>query len=765
MDFDVNVHDATSVLPLCREELFSELVHRRLYGDITQVWHHPGHIFITTNDGHKLFTFDCKPVTHQHAFDSGTLDLSNIPSPIINIFMAADNIAIIVCRSSHTYLFKFENDSTWSRLVELNISSSSDPCELMSATYAPKSRSLIWCEKQQTSTSPTELSEMPSSPYTYRVCKKTFPAGFVNLNSSKGKESDIILHNCPPFDLETMTDDVVFLTTRYNKDQVTVYATFSCKHYSLTLYIGNETVDKPLSSFLGPSDFQEMAMTQLSTLIKLEPGGGDLGVQTDRSNKQAAALSSSGQLEIFTYSKVPGEPRAWKITRNVVDLSRAMEKLPVVEKRQWFLCRACLGLVCQEKLYIIPLKDQSVHCAYDGLSSPQDVITSNSPAYLAWILTSSSLVLLQSSDSKKKKETAGENLPEDNLLQTGILRLAHLHQQRLDVYDSEMTQEIHKLRETWSSGNMAQNHSQLAQTVSPLLEEYWKLEKLSQSLMDMKQPSPSSEGRNTEKFIQDLMANDGEGKTGRHAKLVWLSQVYPQGLLDYLCQGITIDKDELVESEIASWQALLGQDGGDLTNFEFVCRLLFLLHPHKLFNFVKCAESASEHSVGVSAFVRKKHSLMYYKAACDCLPETKSSCDPQAAEVARTKLILASGAENSVEQALKELMRHQLWAEAVTLLKEQSHNEDTLPTYLYITLKAMAQGQVLSDYVGDLVSIMPSWKSLVSFAAVAAQNPEVRQQQLSLSAASVFSQGSTSVPFGLVKPFLIDLIVKMDAQQ
>ena len=33
--------------------------------------------------------------------------------------------------------------------------------------------------------------------------------------------------------------------------------------------------------------------------------------------------------------------------------------------------------------------------------------------------------------------------------------------------------------------------------------------------------------------------------------------------------------------------------------------------------------------------------LVFYKAACDCLPDTKFSTDPLAAQLARTKLILA----------------------------------------------------------------------------------------------------------------------------
>lgn len=52
-------------------QLITDVLHKRLYGDISDVWQHQGHIFVTTDEGRKLFTFDCKPL-NRHRVSSNT---------------------------------------------------------------------------------------------------------------------------------------------------------------------------------------------------------------------------------------------------------------------------------------------------------------------------------------------------------------------------------------------------------------------------------------------------------------------------------------------------------------------------------------------------------------------------------------------------------------------------------------------------------------------------------------------------------------------
>lgn len=754
MNFDLNVCDALSILPLCREEIFSEVVHSQIYGHIYHIWQHPGHLFIAVNDGHRLFTFDCKPVTQQHAFDSGNLDISSLPSPINNIFMTSDDTVAIVCNSGHIYPCKFEKDSSWTRLTDYDLCSAPGS-EVLSVSYSTSAKCLVWCEKLLTSASSQKADVQSAVPYVYRICKQILNAG---------SEVDVILYNCPPFEIDALTEDLLFFTSRYDKDQVTVHAVYNCKNHSLNLYIGEKNIEKPLSSYLFATDFQEMAKSCLSNLVKCKTGTGDLGVRADCFNKKVVVFSSTGELECFSCVKEKGDTCSWKVRKKTYNLSQHINKFLRVEKCQWFFSRGCLGFIYQEKIYIIELNGNTMSCARDELQETQIAVPSHSPAFLAWILTSSGLWSLQSSEKKNnKQEMLKGNLSEEHMISTDIIHLANLHEKKLTEYESKVVSELNYLKENWSKKGLS--HSQLAQSVEPYLNEYWKLESISDSLLDIKRPLQEDKDSITKTFIKDFMQSNGDSRAMKHAKLVWLSQIEPRLLLEFLCQGITIQNEEVKESELIKWQTLLGLEGGDMTNFEFVCRLLFLLHPEKLFPFVKCAESASEQSVGVSAFVRKKHSLVFYKAACDCLPETKFSSNPKEAQLAKTKLILASGTDHCVEQALKQLLQYSMWEEAISLLQDEVDNKEMLPTFLFTTLKAMTQGQVLQNYVKDLLSIMPTWKSFISFADIASQNEEIHRQQLSMSAENVFASDSTGIPFHQVKSHLVDLINKMEIQK
>lgn len=53
--------------------------------------------------------------------------------------------------------------------------------------------------------------------------------------------------------------------------------------------------------------------------------------------------------------------------------------------------------------------------------------------------------------------------------------------------------------------------------------------------------------------------------------------------------------------------------------------------------------------------------------------------------------------------------------------------------------------------------------SFLTFSQLATERPEIRQQQLSTSAKDIFFQGGLDVRLGDVKPFLHDLIKKMNS--
>ncbi|GFO19320.1 ATP-dependent RNA helicase dbp2 [Plakobranchus ocellatus] len=285
---------------------------------------------------------------------------------------------------------------------------------------------------------------------------------------------------------------------------------------------------------------------------------------------------------------------------------------------------------------------------------------------------------------------------------------ANSRERKLEGYSLALSQEMEKLKQKWNNFGGLHHHSEVADILAPYVEEYWRLDNLSKGLLDSDKKQLLKTGlKDSPKAIVSAMMDARTiSRCARHSKLLWLSQIYPQELLDYLLQGISFENDTVDQNQLRQWQSLIGLDGGDLLNFEFVCRLMFHIEPAKLLPFVKCAESVSEQAVGVSAFVRKKHSLIYYKTSCECLPECQTSTNPKVAATSKARLIQASQGDNCEEKALKCYLQHGLWMQAIELLKDiemlenplngskttkQRERQDLLPTLLHVTVTALAE--------------------------------------------------------------------------
>ncbi|GFR84246.1 ATP-dependent RNA helicase DBP2 [Elysia marginata] len=674
---DVYLSEATSCMPLYRDELFHDVVCKKTYGNISQVWHLPGHIVLTTNDSRKLFTFDCIPVALQQNFDQKFLDIRNLQSPLLSCLMLTEDIIALVDKEGHVRLMRFSENCTWVPWGELDLCQSNS-AEVVSVSWIKSVHQLVWCERRH---SPAFLSSQQTSRYC--VCRGQLPANFNSSKVSGPCQSSILLHNVLSCDVDAISPEALFISLKHDENKVSVYMIFDFVEDVMTLYVGDRFITAEINDGI---DFQEAALMCLTSLALMEPGQGDCGVRVDEAEGHAVVLSSSGTVEILAFSKDNGKRQR---SKRKVQLSKCDVNFASAHETLWFLHKQMLGIVSGKTVSLYSLKDGAKLCEaeFDEEFKAVTVVPSRSPVFLAWILTPDQLYGLQGKDlSTKEVFTTPDKLPSDELLQTEILRLARLQEKKSEGFNIELSQELLKLKEKWNSSGGLHQQSEVAQ------------------------------------------------------------------ILD------TVDHNQLRQ-----WQSLIGLDGGDLLNFEFVCRLLFHLEPAKVLQFAKCAEYVSEQAVGVSAFVRKKHSLIYYKAACECLPDCQTSTNPKLAAAAKAKLILASQCDSHEEKALKCYLRHGLWTEAVELLREvdtddrevrerlknskHSAEESLLPTLLHITVTCLAQNQVLSNYVTDLFELMPNWKSFLSFSKVATDRPGIRQQQLSTSVHDVFVvDGSNGVP-------------------
>ncbi|CAL1529547.1 unnamed protein product [Lymnaea stagnalis] len=753
---EFTIQEADKCTPLCRKELFIDVVCKRVFGDVTQIFILPGHIFITTDHGRKLFTFDCKPVSYQHIFAIGCLDISPLSSPLAEILMISSDTSALIDIGGHVNFWKFGSDFNWSHISQIDLCLSNTSAELISVTYLNSLNIFFWCEKihKQLSTSPPGVA---SSPDSYCICQRQILAAPDLHSENDHKElSSILLHNFAPCDLFALASDILFVNTRHDYDQTSVYLTFDFLNGQVSIFIGDECICLPVTPAM---DFNEMLLNCLPQLVKIPPGKGDLGVKVDVHEGQVAVLNSGGQVELYKCYDLGKR----KVTRMLFKLSGSCFDHPQLKSHQWFLHKGHLGVFDNDTLYIFKLDPVAkVSESRLGVFGVDLVIQSPSISILSWILTSDQLFALQGVDIKSKEMfTSLDNLPNDGSLQNDILKLARLQELKLAGYSYDVSQDLNRLNKTNSDEKHVQNQSQLASLMAPYLEEFWRLENLSKALVDSKTITIKPEIRSTDSMVQNLMGNRSISRPSRHALMLWLSMIYPQQLLDYLCQGVTVENAVVDPQEMTQWQSLLGLDGSDLMNFEFVCRLLFQLHPEKLLNFVKCAESVGEHNVGVSAFVRKKHSLIYYKSACDCLPESDMSVNPKMAARVKAKLILACEGNNCVETALKQFLQNELWSDAIELLRQEANNEEKLSSYMYITIRALSQSPEFSKFVRELFELMPSWKCFLTFSHVATERQEIRQQQLTASVRDIFANETFGVSLASVKPFLLDIIKDM----
>ncbi|BFY99573.1 hypothetical protein BsWGS_02613 [Bradybaena similaris] len=749
-------------MPLRRTDLITDVLHKRLYGDISDVWQLQGHIFVATDEGRKLFTFDCKPLNQHHLFGNQCLDLSVLSTPLVDVLMLSSDMIALIDTAGLVMFWRFTSEYSWLHEGNIQICTSSG-AEILSVAYISGCSTLFWCEKQPTEFSrhnyPTELSS--DTLVTFLICKRELCS---DMNPQKTREltqSSVFIKNCPSADVHAVSNHLLFIATQFHSEQVTIHmAVNSQVNKHLSLFIGEECIDYPIMSANDVVDFQEAVMFKLSVLMQTEPGHGDCGMRIDSMNGQVAVLHSNGQLKIYTCNSDSGR---MQISTKMVTLSNEYGRIDKVDSKHWFLHRGHIGIVYGSAVRFCRVEDgkQVGRCTHSCLQHVQKVITSSSPMFLAWLLTPEHLFALKGIDTHNKEMyTAVDKLPNDHLLQTETLRLSHLHELRMCGYNQTLIKELEQLKDRWNNVKNLLHHSHVSDVIAPYMEEFWRLENLSQVILDSEmQTLLKAQVNSAQNIVKALLESRCLSKSTFHAKLLWLSEVHPQELLDCLCHGVTVDRDVVLPSEMKKWQSLLGMDHGDLMKFEAACRLFFRLLPLKLLNFVKCAESVSEQTIGVSAFVRKKHSLIYYKTAWECLPHCQTSCDPNTAASVKAKLILASEHENYVERALKYLLHHGLWSEAVELLKEQTSNEG-LPEYLHITMKALAESHVLSKYLVNLIALMPSWKSFISFYQLATERPDIRQQQLSNSVKDVLCHDGLNIKFVVVRPFLQNLIKK-----
>uniref|UniRef100_K1P9J0 RNA helicase n=1 Tax=Magallana gigas TaxID=29159 RepID=K1P9J0_MAGGI len=110
-------------VPICRIQLYRDVVCKEKYGPLDRVWICPGHVFVSVRDGRQLYTFDTKNTTQDE--NKGCLDLQNLDPPLLEVLSYDANQSVyIVQQNGYVQCWKFRADRIWILEQEFNICNS-----------------------------------------------------------------------------------------------------------------------------------------------------------------------------------------------------------------------------------------------------------------------------------------------------------------------------------------------------------------------------------------------------------------------------------------------------------------------------------------------------------------------------------------------------------------------------------------------------------------------------------------------------------------
>ncbi|XP_076440018.1 BLOC-2 complex member HPS6-like [Babylonia areolata] len=743
----------TSCVPICRSDLFEEVTQNDSGQQVSKVWMVPGHVFVAVENGRKLMTFDCKPATYQHSIASSMLDFPALKPALLDIFISplSSSIAYIIQQNGHVHCWQFTSTYQWSSLAEFDLCDDAGS-EVTNICLHSKRHTFYWCELQAGQKS------------TYRICSSALPDSTVQM-TKRSWTSEVILHDCPSSDLFPLDYGLLIVPRcMENESRVSIFWQPSIlQMVSVVTVIGSSVTNH--HDMRSPLVFSDVLLNNVADLSQVSAQGADLGAKQDHATGLIVLLQLDGTVQSF---HVIESDMKQSIAIKCVKISMPDAILRTSHPRDaWNIHRDTIAIathVNTVRLYS-STEGQLLHeLELDIGISLQSLVCVRSPTVLVAMVTSAGVILVQG--GKRTKRTNKEQcLPSDKHFQTDALQVAFLAQQREENPGHHISEELSALHRKWTSLQDREPRSCLSDTVDSYLAEFWHLEEEASKLgKSQAQCCPEDSVLGAKEMVQKAVTRTrGMSPDDAMSELICLSQKYPQELLAVLLGDLDVEKEKLTAEDQAVWQTTLGLESGDgqahpqhcSVTFELVCRLLYQERPEALVAFVRNAQTVSEQSVGVSAFVRRKHTLQYHMRAMECLPEPSLSKDPQKAALAKAQIIFKGAAERGPEVALRFLLRHCQWSEAISLLRGLGTSFPQYSSLFSLLLQRLLQCQALSDYASEVFRLLPSWKSFLPALNVMGENSS---SQLTTSSPSLFCSGPADIPLLAVQPHLMALL-------
>lgn len=718
-------------VPICRIQLYRDVVCKEKYGPLDQVWICPGHVFVSVQDGRQLYTFDTKNTTQDE--NKGCLDLQNLDPPLLEVLSCDANQSVYtVQRNGYVQCWKFRADRVWILEQEFNICNS-NRSEVTSVCLHPTHNTLYWCEKRTTSSSGQSV---------FCICRRKITNGEETLSERDLGPVEAIMHNICLCHLHPLQHGLA-IVIKSKPPLVSMVIYWNQSTNSVTMYSGPYTLVVENSTSSQAFDFTSLAFKFISISIQVRNKYSMLGYAYNAQKMELTIIEEGSMIRRLS----AGSRMCDKL--NEVHLEAGPDK---TEKgTTWFCHQGNLGLLHKTNLLLFDMNSGKI---VNSIAPPEGAVflgkCNTSPAsVVSAVYTGDNVYVIMK--QKKKEEWDFTTTSSLKDFQTTALHIAHLEQEKTDNPSTRVKRSLSHLKQTWQKSKDQKPDTKLAEIVAPYLEEYWKLENIStEAFQPSKLACPTCV---EDEVLHVLDPNSSLLMSDRHARLLSLAHSHPKQVLAVLESQMEFDTDDISAAQIQRWQCILAPDvsvspvSSDVAvpMFEHICRLLYKLEPKKLMQFVKICQMINDQKVGVSAFIRKRQAIHYYERAVGCVQDVDDVVTSPDSAQAFVSLLLASKQEHCQTRALQFYLDAGQWELSLDLLRDYCDNSQLHFLLFHRLLDKFNKEDVLTDYAVMVFSLMPNIKSLSSVT-------ELISPCDTWTAGGVFSP--SRVPFGQIKPIL-----------
>lgn len=718
-------------IPICRIQLYRDVVCKEKYGPLDQVWICPGHVFVSVQDGRQLYTFDTKNTTQDE--NKGCLDLQNLDPPLLEVLSCDANQSVYtVQRNGYVQCWKFRADRVWILEQEFNICNS-NRSEVTSVCLHPTHNTLYWCEKRTTSSSGQSV---------FCICRRKITNGEETLSERDLGPVEAIMHNICLCHLHPLQHGLA-IVIKSKPPLVSMVIYWNQSTNSVTMYSGPYTLVVENSTSSQAFDFTSLAFKFISISIQVRNKYSMLGYAYNAQKMELTIIEEGSMIRRLS----AGSRMCDKLSE--VHLEAGPDKME--KGTTWFCHQGNLGLLHKTNLLLFDMKSGKI---VNSIAPPEGAVflgkCNTSPAsVVSAVYTGDNVYVIMK--QKKKEEWDFTTTSSLKDFQTTALHIAHLEQEKTDNPSTRVKRSLSHLKQTYQKSKDQKPDTKLAEIVAPYLEEYWKLENIStEAFQPSKLACPTCV---EDEVLHVLDPNSSLLMSDRHARLLSLAHSHPKQVLAVLESQMEFDTDDISAAQIQRWQCILAPDvslspvSSDVAvpMFEHICRLLYKLEPKKLMQFVKICQMINDQKVGVSAFIRKRQAIHYYERAVGCVQDVDDVVTSPDSAQAFVSLLLASKQEHCQTRALQFYLDAGQWELSLDLLRDYCDNSQLHFLLFHRLLDKFNKEDVLTDYAVMVFSLMPNIKSLSSVT-------ELISPCDTWTAGGVFSP--SRVPFGQIKPIL-----------